>query len=178
MRGIWIAGGLLVVSLAAYLASAQTGGAPGGKAPPPGKGAATSAAPTKAGAVPAAAPKVSPQEAAIRGSAKAFETSFNSKNAKAIAAQFTENGEMVEVDGSLTRGRQAIEDSFVESFEKYPDAKIEVTVEAVRFPSASMAIEEGFSKTKGGGAETRTPTATRRFICNKTASGRWPACGR
>jgi uncharacterized protein (TIGR02246 family) len=115
---------------------------------------------------------VSPQEAAIRASAKAFETSFNAKNAKAIAAQFTENGEMVEIDGSLTSGRQAIEGVFAESFETYPQGKIEVIVDEVRFPSPSIAIEEGFSKTTGGAREDAHP-GRYEAIHQQQPDGKW-----
>ena len=85
------------------------------------------------------------EEQAIRQSALAFAKAYNAGNAKAIAAQFAEDGEYIDEFKNIFKGRNAIEKEFAAFFKSSPGNKINVTVEGVRFVGSNMAIEEGFT---------------------------------
>src|SRR5262245_52009124 len=55
-------------------------------------------------------------EKAIREADGAFVRGYNQGDAKALAAMFTEDAEVVEADGARYRGRDLIERSFAETF--------------------------------------------------------------
>src|SRR5262249_4115213 len=79
--------------------------------------------------------KESPEAAELDGlkaSATEFEKAFNAGDAKAIAAQFTENAEAVDEDGEVIEGRDKIEARFAELFKDHPKAKIEVELTSLR----------------------------------------------
>lgn len=99
----------------------------------------------------AAAPDHSADEAAIRANVAAFVKAYNDKNAKALAALFTPDGQIVDKEGDATEGREAIERTFAELFADEPQKRIEVTIKSIRFVGSDLAMEEGFTK------ETMTP---------------------
>lgn len=90
-----------------------------------------------------AADEVSPDEQAIRESGAAFEKAYNAADAKAIAAEFMEEGEFIDEDGVIFKGRDAIEKEFAAFFEQSPGVQATLEVLNVRFIGDSMAIEEG-----------------------------------
>jgi uncharacterized protein (TIGR02246 family) len=79
----------------------------------------------------------------IVASAKAFEDAYNAHDAQGVAATFTENAEMIDEDGVVTRGRAELEKQFTELFTQFPKAVIKIEVEAVRIVETDLAIEEG-----------------------------------
>jgi uncharacterized protein (TIGR02246 family) len=94
--------------------------------------------------------KVSPEVKdldTLKASASAFEQAYNAADAKAIAAQFTENGEIVDEEGNVTEGRMKIEARFAELFKEYPKAHIVVELTSLRQLSPEVAVEEGYSTT-------------------------------
>jgi uncharacterized protein (TIGR02246 family) len=82
-------------------------------------------------------------EAAIHQTAKAFEAAYRAKNADAIAAGFTPNGEVVDIEGNAVRGRAAIADEFRKGFQEHPEGRMTVTIHSVRFVAPDVAIEDG-----------------------------------
>ncbi|HEX4590997.1 MAG TPA: SgcJ/EcaC family oxidoreductase, partial [Gemmataceae bacterium] len=80
---------------------------------------------------------------AIRASARDFAAAFNKHDAKTVAAEWTEQGECVDADGELVRGRADIETAFAEFFKENPNAKIQVLVKSIRFPAPDLAVEDG-----------------------------------
>jgi uncharacterized protein (TIGR02246 family) len=84
--------------------------------------------------------------AAIQKTALAFADAFNKKDAKAIAALWTELGENEEADGETAVGQAEIEKTFAAYFKDSPKGKIEVDIRSIRFPSRDSAIEEGFTR--------------------------------
>jgi uncharacterized protein (TIGR02246 family) len=82
-------------------------------------------------------------EAAVRKSAAAFATAYNAGDAKAIASGFIPDGEFVDEDGLVIRGREAIEQHFSGLFKELPKAQVQITVETVRLVAGTIAIEEG-----------------------------------
>lgn len=84
----------------------------------------------------------SSDESAIRANTKAFEQAFNQKDAKALAALWTEDGKFVTPEsGIVVQGRSAIEEKYAAFFQKHPEAKIEIKTESVTFPTSNEAID-------------------------------------
>jgi uncharacterized protein (TIGR02246 family) len=80
---------------------------------------------------------------AIHAQSQAFEAAFNSRDAKAVAAFWTVNGEYVDDAGRRFSGREAIEQCYADFFSENPAAKIKVGIESVRILSPGVAIEDG-----------------------------------
>jgi uncharacterized protein (TIGR02246 family) len=81
-------------------------------------------------------------EKALRKSADDFAQAFNARDAKAIAAQFAPQAEMVDLDGNVIQGREAIEESFARQFAE-PLFKVAVEIESLRFVGDNLAVEDG-----------------------------------
>jgi len=79
----------------------------------------------------------------IAATATAYEEAYNKRDAKAIAALFTDNGEMIDEDGFVTSGREAIESRSAQVFEAFPRATIRIEVESIRLVGTGAAVEEG-----------------------------------
>ena len=84
---------------------------------------------------------------ALKASAAAFEKAFNASDAKAIAAQFTENAEAVDDEGNILEGRANIEARFAELFKDFPKARIVVELTSLRQLGPDIAVEDGYSTT-------------------------------
>lgn len=112
-------------------------------------------------------------EDAIRATAREFAAAFNKGDAHAIAAQWTENGECIDADGTMIRGRAAIEQAFGEYFKEHPKARIEVLIRSIRFPAPDLAIEEGILRQ--GGAAKELPATTLYSVTHVRIGGRWLA---
>jgi uncharacterized protein (TIGR02246 family) len=124
--------------------------APAAKAQAP---AAKAQAPARAPAGPGAgrAEDASAAHAAIESLAKAFA----SRDAKALAAHWTSQGEYQNGDVNV-RGRSDLEAAFEAFFAKTPEVSATVHSDAVRFLSNDLAIDEGTVTVRRGPTE---PTA-------------------
>src|SRR5262245_22347629 len=110
-------------------------------------------------------------EDAIRATAREFAAAFNKGDARAIAAQWTENGECIDADGTMVTGRAAIEQAFAEYFKEHPKAKIEVLVRSIRFPAPDLAVEEGILRQAGAAKDL--PATTMYSATHLRSAGRW-----
>jgi uncharacterized protein (TIGR02246 family) len=119
-----------VVLIAAAVGSRYRSPAQGPAAP------ATQAAPDEA-------KPETPELAAVRKTADAFTSAFNSGDAKAVAAFWTKDGEYVGPDGATLRGREAIAKEYADFFKKNPKARVEVHIDSVRLLGRQAALEEG-----------------------------------
>lgn len=90
-------------------------------------------------------PEESGDAAAIRAASAAFVEAFNKKDSKAVVEFWTPEGEYVDEDGEIVRGRSAIETRYNEFFKEMPNAKLRLTVDSVRVLGSTAAIEEGQS---------------------------------
>jgi uncharacterized protein (TIGR02246 family) len=113
----------------------------------------------------------SPDAAAIRALARDFAAAFNKGDAKAVAAQWTENGECHDAAGTPLVGRAAIEKTFADFFKDHPGARIEVLVESIRFPAPDLAVEEGMLRQSGVAKEL--PTTTFYSATHVRTGGHW-----
>ena len=107
-------------------------------------------------------------EAEIRECAKIFATEFNSADAKAIAAQWTEDGEYTNEAGISFNGRDAIEQEYANFFKQYPGVKIKIDIEEIKMLSDNSAIEEG-TATLGEFA----PVECRYVLIHVKKDGKW-----
>jgi uncharacterized protein (TIGR02246 family) len=98
--------------------------------PPSGGAAAGNAAPN-------------PEVEAIQQSARAFEAAYRAKDADAIAAGFTEQGEIVDTNGNAVRGRAPIAEEFRHIFQEHPNGRMTIAIHSIRFPAPGVAIEDG-----------------------------------
>jgi uncharacterized protein (TIGR02246 family) len=125
----------VVVLTTALVAVAQVQRPPATKAPAP-KAAAKKAEP-------AADRSREADEKAIRANVDAFAKAYNAHDAKAVAALFAPDGELVDDEGDVRQGRPEIEDVFASVFEASPQAKMTVDIKGIRFLAPGLAVEEG-----------------------------------
>jgi uncharacterized protein (TIGR02246 family) len=83
--------------------------------------------------------------AAIRVSSEAFVTAFNKRDAKAVAALWTEDGDCIDDTGKRFQGRAAIEKAYTQLFQERPESKITVVIDSLRLLSPEAAIEDGYA---------------------------------
>ncbi len=106
-------------------------------------------APSETSAIPpAASSTTSPAdqaaaEQAIRGEVAEFTKAFNAGDAKAAAALFTPDGEIVAEDGTTHQGHDAIEQEFASDFKQHPKATIKDEILSIHLVTPTMAVEEG-----------------------------------
>jgi uncharacterized protein (TIGR02246 family) len=112
-----------------------------------------------------------PQDrAALVSVMQTFVKAFEQKNAKALAAHFTPEGEFENDDGKFVRGREALERAFTKFFAKAPALKATVRTDALRFLSNDAAIEEGTVSVCRGWAEGGDARYTVFFVRDQ---GKW-----
>ena len=117
---------------------------PFGARPAPVKAAAPASVEARTGSRDYAALRTA-DEAAIRRVIDAFTKAYDAGDAKAIAALFMPDAEIVSEDGTTQQGRDAIETEFADVFKQHPKATIKSDVKSIRCVSATLAIEEGTS---------------------------------
>jgi len=86
------------------------------------------------------------EEAAIQKNAEAFVAAFNKGDAKAVAAFFTPNGDMVDQEGHHFKGRKAIEELYQKFFSEVKGGKLYLRIESLRVAKADLALEDGESE--------------------------------
>jgi uncharacterized protein (TIGR02246 family) len=108
---------------------------------------------------PAAAAKLSADEAAIRAGSQEYAKAFAAGDAKALAAMFAPDAELVDERGKSYKGRDQIERAFASIFADKSAPSLQVHVDAVKFLSPDVAIETGTatgdSKNGSQGAGTK-----------------------
>jgi uncharacterized protein (TIGR02246 family) len=111
-----------------------------------GPAAAADKAPPKTAESRPAATQPSAQHAAddkqLRKLADEFVKAYNAGDAKAIGQQFAREAEMVDLDGNVVKGREAIEKFYAEQFED-PLFKVALEIESLRFVGDDLALEDG-----------------------------------
>jgi uncharacterized protein (TIGR02246 family) len=80
---------------------------------------------------------------------------FDKRDAAALAAHYTADGEFVRNDGEVIRGRAEIQKAYAEFFKKLTGKpKLEIQTDDHRFPSADTAIAEATVRLKNEEGET------------------------
>ncbi|MFO0800915.1 MAG: SgcJ/EcaC family oxidoreductase [Gemmataceae bacterium] len=138
-----------------------------------GRHEASGRPPVAASAVaqPPAAPAERPtDQSGVTAAVAALAASFGRGDAKAVAALFTAEGEYTGDDGTSVRGRVALEKDYAEFFAKSPGAKVEVDVDAVRFPSRDTAVVDAHFKVRRAKGEL---VVSRGSILYAREDGKW-----
>jgi len=82
-------------------------------------------------------------EAQIRKNIAAYLEAFHNRDAEAMAALWTEDGEYLTPGGDVIKGRDALQESFERNFVEDKDVRVELDDPSVRVSSPSVAVEEG-----------------------------------
>ncbi|MCA9143704.1 MAG: SgcJ/EcaC family oxidoreductase [Planctomycetales bacterium] len=99
--------------------------------------------PEAGGDPPAQRSDSSAELAAIRAGSEAFVEAFNTRDAKAVAALWTEGGEYSDESGRSFVGRDAIEAGYAQFFAEGPKVTMRVMIDSLRMLSDGAAIEDG-----------------------------------
>lgn len=113
----------------------------------------------------------SADEAAIRANVAQFVKAYNAGDAKAMAALFTPDGQIVDKDGNTTEGREAIAETFAKLLAAMPQKRMEVFIESIRFVGQDLAIEVGTSKETP--SPTEPPEYDRYTVLHVKRDGKW-----
>jgi uncharacterized protein (TIGR02246 family) len=85
----------------------------------------------------------SKEEAALLKRAEAFVAAFNKADAKAMAAFFTSDGDVIDTEGNHLKGRKAIEEAYQKLFAETKGAKLFIRIASLRVVSPTLALEDG-----------------------------------
>ncbi|MFO0925681.1 MAG: SgcJ/EcaC family oxidoreductase [Gemmataceae bacterium] len=108
--------------------------------------------------------------AAIRANMQAFLQAFQAGDAARVASFWTADGELIEEDDTVHRGRTAIATAYREVFTPPAKRTIEIEADSLRFPSRDTAIEEGSVKVRVGQGD---PTVRRYSVLHTREGGKW-----
>ncbi|RUL83314.1 YybH family protein [Tautonia sociabilis] len=108
---------------------------------------------------------------AIRSVMRSFEEAFEARDAEALAAHWTEEGELRTDSGELVRGRSAIRQAFSAFFAQAPEVSADVRPEALRFLSSGSAVEEGTVAVRRGPTRSETRASYRALLVRE--EGAW-----
>lgn len=109
--------------------------------------------------------------AAVRAVMDSFVKAFQTRDAKALAAHWSAEGEYENDAGIIVHGREALEAAFTAFFAKTPDVQAEIRPEALRFLSSGAGIEEGSVTVRRGAAEATTRARYSALIVRE--GGQW-----
>jgi uncharacterized protein (TIGR02246 family) len=110
-------------------------------------------------------------EAAIRKSVESYTEAFNKQDAKALAAHWSPDAVYTNpLSGEAAVGREAIEQQFTANFASLKGAKLETTVDAIRFISPNVAVENGTARVVVG---EEKPTESQYSAIHVKRDGKW-----
>lgn len=134
------------------------------------------AAPAKAAEPKAADAEPDPRaadRAAIRKTMQSFAEAFQKSDAPAAAAFMSAGAELISVEGVAVRGREAIQQAYVNHFAKTARPKISLQVTSLEFPSRDTAMEEGLMTISKGGADADDSATNHYNILYVREDGKW-----
>ena len=89
-------------------------------------------------------------EQAIRNQADHYSRAFAAGDAAALANMWSTDGTFVDANGQEYKGRAAIEAMFVKLFKEIGKEPLSISIDSIRFPAPSVAIEEGTTQVAVG----------------------------
>jgi uncharacterized protein (TIGR02246 family) len=110
-------------------------------------------------------------EKAINDNRAAYARAFESGDAHKAAELWSPDGELVEPDGHIIRGRAAIEKDLAGFFAENGPAKIRITGDSLRFPAPDVALESGSCQVTR--ARDGTASAAAYSIVHVKKDGTW-----
>jgi uncharacterized protein (TIGR02246 family) len=93
-----------------------------------------------------------------------------------VAALYTPEAHVVDVDGHAREGREAIDRAYAELFRSHPGATINLSIDAVRFLGPDLAVEDGTSRVTPR-AKDGPPWVNRYSAIHVRRDGRWLVAG-
>ena len=109
-------------------------------------------------------------ELALRKQAQDYAAAFAACDAKTLANMWSPNGTFVNVDGQEYKGRAAIEEMFDKLFKQIGKQPLVISIDSIRFPAPTVAIEEGTSAI----ATAASPHVTGRYtVTHVKTNGNW-----
>ena len=131
---------------------------------------------TAAVAAPAGEAKASrDDERAVRAATASFVAALNRGDAKAAAAQWIPDGDLVTSTGQLVKGRGAIEREFESMLGEPGRGKVQLSTVSVRFLGPNVAVEDGTSRMIP--APEGPPTNAYHTIVHVRQGDRWRFAG-
>ncbi len=118
----------------------------------------------------AADPRTKDREA-VHAAMASFVKAFESRNAGALAAHFTADGEFKNETGLTVHGRESLEKGFSEFFAKTPEVTANLRPDSLRFLSADSALEEGTVAVRRGPANEAKKARYNALLVRE--DGRW-----
>jgi uncharacterized protein (TIGR02246 family) len=115
--------------------------------------------------------------AGVRTSCEAIVTGWNKHDAKAVAAVFAPDADMITPDGRLVSGRAAIEKAFADDYTgALRESTLRIMKEPVRFPVPEIAVSDAEVELTGivGPDGAKAPAMTM-IVTNvwKKTDGKW-----
>lgn len=109
--------------------------------------------------------------AAIRKRGDSYVNAFNNRDAKTVAAHWTERADYVHpVAGQRTQGREAISKAFGKLFEAEKDLRLSVSVESLRLVADNLAVEDGLATV----VSPKSPSEQARYtVVHVKEDGEW-----
>jgi uncharacterized protein (TIGR02246 family) len=108
---------------------------------------------------------------AIRAGSQWFVKAFNKGDAKAVAAYWTETGDLVDEAGRVFSGRKEIADAYSSLFKSAPKTKLHVVIDSIRLLSQEAAIEEGRAMLDP--APAGSPATSKYLAVHVKIDGKW-----
>jgi uncharacterized protein (TIGR02246 family) len=109
---------------------------------------------------------------AVEETGKAFVAAYNAKDAKALAALWTDNADYRDNTGLDYQGRDAIEKAYAAVFAEHPDWKLELRDLATRLVTTNVAIQDGIAEISPPPAGRPGPNGfTATFVLHQ--DGKW-----
>ena len=115
-------------------------------------------------------PSASDAETAVKKVAEKFKQAFDAGNAEKVAGFWAPEGEYIDGSGKRLAGRAEIQKMYTEYFKNNKDAKIQISVDAVREIGDQLAIEEGRTVVTGPEAP---PAYSRYTATHMKQDGQW-----
>jgi uncharacterized protein (TIGR02246 family) len=117
------------------------------------------------------AQKANPDDDAIRANAEAFLKAFRAGDADALLQTWTDNGEYINDEGVVLKGRESLSTAYKELFAGHKPLDVQMQIEGIRYIGKDAAVEEGtFSVVRDEGE----PAVVSRYSAlNVREGGKW-----
>ncbi|RYD31406.1 MAG: SgcJ/EcaC family oxidoreductase, partial [Verrucomicrobiaceae bacterium] len=112
--------------------------------------------------------------AGLEKAAADFVIAYNNKDADALAALFTETGELVDLNAQdVITGREDIKAHYVERFAEDEVPSVAVEVDSVRIVAPKMAVEDGTLHFTPPGEDSPARSSTYMAVLVQNDAGQW-----
>lgn len=91
------------------------------------------------------AQELSPDVKEVMENAAKFVKAYSEGDAKAIAAQFTEDAEYIDEQGNVFSGRKEIEETLTKFFKEHAGSTLDLEIDSIRAVGPGVMIEDGTS---------------------------------